>query len=213
MKYNTINTIIDDILLEINRGNISESEQLSRNQIEQWIIQYRAVLLKQDIDKNRDINNQYIQYLNSVELSQHRIGVGRNNVLKSTTTIPETIDFHFRSGIVDVRDSFGNEIQFSTERRAMIQQDRRYTSSEYISYIKGKYIYVSGPGLIESVNVALIAVNPFDISGFSADDVYPMPANMIPPMKDMIIQKEIRHMLVADDTNNAKDDTNIQANK
>ena len=213
MEFNSLNTIIDDILLEIRKGNISESEQISRNQIEQWIIQYRAVLLKQDIDKNRDINNQYVQYLNDVRLSQYRIGTGRNNVLKSANVIPETIDFHFRSGIVDVRDSFGNEIQFSTERRAMVQQDRRYTPGEYMAYVKNKHLYVSGPGLIESINIALIAVNPFDITGFSADDAYPMPVNMIPPMKDMIIQKEIRHMLVSDDTNNAKDDTNIQANK
>ena len=56
MKLNTLDSIIDDILLELRNHNISESEPISRLQVEQWITQYRAVLIKQDIDKGRDIN-------------------------------------------------------------------------------------------------------------------------------------------------------------
>jgi hypothetical protein len=46
MKLNTLSNIIDDILLIARNNNISESEHLSRNQIEMWIHQYRAVLIK-----------------------------------------------------------------------------------------------------------------------------------------------------------------------
>lgn len=55
MTFNSLNTIIDDILLIVRDNNISESENLSRVQIEQWIHQYRAYLIKQDLDKGRDI--------------------------------------------------------------------------------------------------------------------------------------------------------------
>ena len=47
MTFNSLNTIIDDILLIVRDNNISESENLSRIQIEQWIHQYRAYLIKQ----------------------------------------------------------------------------------------------------------------------------------------------------------------------
>ena len=55
-------------LLELRNSNIAESEQLSRIQIEQWILQYRTVLIKQDIDKGRDINPDYIQDIENIEL-------------------------------------------------------------------------------------------------------------------------------------------------
>ena len=38
MTFNSLNTIIDDILLIVRDNNISESENLSRIQIEQWIL-------------------------------------------------------------------------------------------------------------------------------------------------------------------------------
>ena len=67
-KLGTLNTIIDDIMLILRQNNISESEQLSRIQIESWIHQYRSMLIKQDIDKNRDINPDYIQEITAIPL-------------------------------------------------------------------------------------------------------------------------------------------------
>ena len=51
MEFNSLNNIIDDLLLLLRNNNISESENLSRIQIELWIHQYRALLIKQDLDK------------------------------------------------------------------------------------------------------------------------------------------------------------------
>jgi len=42
----SLRTIIDDILLLVRNNNISESEDLSRDQIASWIIQYKAYLAK-----------------------------------------------------------------------------------------------------------------------------------------------------------------------
>ena len=47
----TLNELIDDILLEARNNQITESEKLSRYQIELWIKTYRAYLLKQKLDK------------------------------------------------------------------------------------------------------------------------------------------------------------------
>ena len=60
MKFNSLNNIIDDLLLLLRNNNISESENLSRIQIELWIHQYRALLIKQDLDKGREIGRAHV---------------------------------------------------------------------------------------------------------------------------------------------------------
>ena len=67
MVLNSLNAIIDDILLEIRNSDIAESESISRIQIEQWIHQYRALFIKQDLDKGRVINPGYVQIIRSEE--------------------------------------------------------------------------------------------------------------------------------------------------
>jgi hypothetical protein len=42
----TLNEIVDNILLIARNNNISESDHLSRAQIEKWVIGYRAMLIK-----------------------------------------------------------------------------------------------------------------------------------------------------------------------
>lgn len=206
---NTLRTIIDDILLAISNENISESMPISRIQIEQWIVQYRSILIKQDIDKGRDINRMYVQDIDNIQLEQIVSNNGMSVVLRSINRIPTTIDFHFASGIVDVRDKYGNEIQISTERRALMQLNRRYTSLDYMAYKKGDRLYLAGPSEIRSVNISIIASNPSDVAGFSEDHEYPIPANMIPVMREMILNKEIRTPR-DDDKNNSKDDSRLQ---
>ena len=68
VTFNSLNSLIDDIVLEIRNGDVSASDTLSRLQIEQWIHYYRALLIKQDIDKGRDINPAYLQSLDGVRL-------------------------------------------------------------------------------------------------------------------------------------------------
>ena len=70
MEFNSLNNIIDDLLLLLRNNNISESENLSRIQIELWIHQYRALLIKQDLDKGRDINPDYLQTIGPMHISK-----------------------------------------------------------------------------------------------------------------------------------------------
>jgi hypothetical protein len=46
MEIFSLNALIDDILLTARNNAISQSEDLSRAQIESWIHQYRALLIK-----------------------------------------------------------------------------------------------------------------------------------------------------------------------
>lgn len=211
MKLNTLNTIIDDILLELRNSSVAESEHISRIQIEQWIHNYRAVLIKQDIDKGRDINPMYVQTIPCVHIDRIDSTAGHIEY-RSDIELPKLIDFHFRTGLVYVKDMFGNLIQLGNETKMKYQKYRKYTCGDYIAYIKNNRLYVEDPGndhQLEWAEIGVIAENPADINEcFDPDSPYPAPAHMIPVIKDMIFTKElnIMHQMPSDETNNSRDD-------
>ena len=54
MKTFSARTLIDDILLIVRNNNISESEDLSRDQVLSWIMQHKAYLSKKEDDKDSE---------------------------------------------------------------------------------------------------------------------------------------------------------------
>ena len=215
MKLNTLDSIIDDILLELRNHNISESEPISRLQVEQWITQYRAVLIKQDIDKGRDINPAYEQTIYGIGLELVE-NIEYNTLifhrLKSDTKIPKAIDFHYKSGITSILDLHGNEIQLMSEKRSNMQKYRRYTDGDYTAYLKDDYLYLNGPMIIEKIEVNGIFENPCEVPGFDYTGPYPIPANMLPTLKELIFAKELKITLPTDNKNNSSNDLeNINA--
>lgn len=209
MKLNTLNTIVDDILLQLRNSNIAESEHISRIQIEQWIANYRAILIKQDIDKNRDVNPMYVQVIPCVHLDKIDHVHGHTEYV-SNIELPKLIDFHFRTGLVYVKDMFGNNIQLGNETKMKLQRYRKYTCKDYIAYIKDNRVLVEGNNnQLEWIELGVIAENPSDLNEcFDPDAEYPVPAHMIPVIKDMIFTKELNIMpkMPSDETNNSKDD-------
>jgi hypothetical protein len=104
----TLNQYVDDILLEARNNQITESEKLSRHQIELWIKTYRALLIKQDIDKGRTINPLYTQTI-STHVSKVEEEPGHFEYV-GDTELPTLIDFHYKPGVISVKDAYGNLI-------------------------------------------------------------------------------------------------------
>lgn len=209
--FNSLNTIIDDIFLNLRDNNISESEDLNRLQVEQWIHQYRALLIKQDLDKGRDINPSYIQTIGPMHIS--KVGCIPNKYdYVSDTELPKFIDLHFGTGLIAVKDMYGNLIQVGHETKAKLQSSRKTTCNDYIAYIKNNHLYLLGPEHLEYVEIDGILEDPTKAGNcFDYDSIpYPVPANIIPTIKDMIFSKEINRMLSVptDITNNSTNDVN-----
>lgn len=212
----TLNELCDDILLNIRNNQIAESEKISKRQIELWINTYRAMLIKQDIDKDRTINPIYTQ---RIIMNLIKINTNKHVEYRSKDKLPTLIDFNYRKGIVSVKDMFGNIIQLGSETKMKYQKYRKFTCKDYIAYTKGDYLYVEGlPNLIECVEVEVIAENPTDlILCYDPDkDEYPIPAAMWSTIKQLIFEKELNIMLstVSDTTNDSEDDTqNVRKNE
>lgn len=206
----SLNNLIDNILQITRNNTVSESEHISRIQIEKWIIAYRAMLIKQDIDKNRDVNQMYITTIEPIHLDRLENVIG-NFQYVGDKELPKLIDFNYRTGLIAVRDMFGNLIQIGSKTKQKYQKYRKYTCKDYIAWAKDNKIYVEGDSnKLEWISVDVIAEDPTEITAcYNPDDEFPVPAAMIPTITQMILERELRIMtsMPSDETNNSKDDT------
>lgn len=215
VTLNTLDSLIDDILTEARNNNISESESMSRIQIEQWIHQYRALLIKQDLDKGRYTNPSYIQEIDYTTTYRGN-GLGSLYIYEGTV-LPNTIDLHFKSGITGVYRVDGvEEIQLIPSSSVIWNQYKKYSSLENRAYLKNNRIYILykidfEPTVDVSSRKSLVRgifEDPSRVPGFSSSDVYPIPANMIPTLKQLIFEKEFKVTLgfPTDDKNNSNNE-------
>lgn len=206
----TLNQLVDNILLIARNNNIAESEHLSRAQIEKWIIGYRAMLIKQDIDKGRDINELYLTTIEPIHLDREETVPGYFTYV-GDKELPKLIDFNYRPGVINVRDMFGNVIQIGSRTKAKLQKYRKATCKDYIAWVKNNRIYVDGDSnQLEYISVDVIAEDPTELKAcFDPDSEFPIPSAMIPTITQMILERELRFMITmpSDDTNDAHDDT------
>lgn len=218
VTLNTLNTLIDDILLIIRNSNIVESENINRLQIRQWIDTYRALLLKQDIDKDGDINPEYIQTVGPIELDVVEFKPKVNFCkLKANKALPKTLDLNKRYGILSINDRYGNLIQFGDQTKAIKQKYRRFTCNDYIAYMINRNLELVGPNLIKDIYVSGVFENPDEVSESNGDCIndntpYPLPYDKIPALKDLILSRELGIMTsrFTDTINNrTNDDLNV----
>lgn len=206
----TLNQLIDNILLIARNSNISESEHLSRIQIEKWIIAYRAMLIKQDIDKDRDINDMYITTIEPIHLDVVETVPGKI-VYVGDRELPKLIDFNYRTGLINVRDMYGNLIQVGNYTKAKLQKYRGATCKDYIAWLKNNKIYVEGDeNELEYISVDVIAEDPTElVDCFDPNADFPIPEAMIPRITSLILERELRALVVmpSDTTNNSQDNT------
>lgn len=206
----SLNQLVDNILLIARNSNITESEHLSRIQIEKWIIAYRAMLIKQDIDKDRDINDMYITTIEPIHLDVIETVPGKI-VYVGDRELPKLIDFNYRTGLINVRDMYGNLIQVGNYTKAKLQKYRRATCKDYIAWLKNNKIYVEGDeNELEYISVDVIAEDPTElVDCFDPNADFPIPEAMIPRITSLILERELRALVVmpSDTTNNSQDNT------
>lgn len=206
----TLSNLVDNILQIARNNNVAESEHLSRHQIALWISYYRAYLIKQWIDKRRDIDQMFVQTIEPIHLDKIETSPGKIKYV-GDKELPKLITFNNRSGVIAVRDMYGNLIQLGNQTKAKLQKYRKATCADYIAWVKNNRIYVEGDSnQLEYISVDVIAENPEDLKQcFNPDDEYPVPGSMIPTIIQLILTNELRIMtaMPSDTTNNSEDNT------
>lgn len=206
----SLNELIDNILLIARNSNITESEHLSRIQIEKWIIAYRAMLIKQDVDKGRDINPLYLTTIEPIHIDVIEKVPGKN-IYVGDRDLPKLIDFNYRPGVINVRDMYGNIIQVGSYTKQKYQKYRKATCKDYIAWVKGNKIYLEGDeNELEYISIDVIAEDPTKlVDCFDPNADFPIPGAMIPTITQMILERELRTLvqMPSDTTNDSKDNT------
>jgi len=235
MQFVTLRTITNDLLKIVRASNISSSETISLRQLEDWVHQYRSILLKRDLDKGKKPNPDYIQEIDSLRLEKidlvgddvitsgiipHGVESGVY-IYRTSLSLPKTIDLNFSSGFTYVGTPAGDEIQLIPEGRSKWQQYKKYTANDKMCFLRNGYMYVMNNEALEFVTIRGVFeipsevgrfVNPItDQPYFDMDSKYPIPNNMIPALKDIIIQKELK-IQVTSPTDVKNDDMNNPIN-
>ena len=221
----SLKNITDDILLLVRNNNISESEDLSREQIHAWIKAYRHRIWREEKDRRELMNKQ--QGLNIEDWADDEffkvIEVGPLELTKEDdkdeipTFTRKTIDplenvynNDYRS-ILAVHDESGENIQYMNHIRRHYNYWRKYTFGELTACYKDDgHIYIQG--LVDENNLKYIYVlYLMDVEDEDGDDddldedKILIPAWMVPGIKERILKNELSFMLnrPSDDSNNA----------
>lgn len=205
----TLNQLIDNILLIARNSNVAESEHLSRIQIEKWIIAYRAMLLKQDIDKGYDIDSMYTTTIGPIHLNRIESIPGRFTYV-SDTELPKLVSSHNNNGLCNVKDLFGNLIQIGDQTKAKYQKYRKATCNDYIAWLSNNRIYIQGDSnKLEYIQVEVVLEDPTEEQEcFDPDSEFPIPSAKIPTITQLIMDNELKVLtaMPSDTTNDSRDD-------
>jgi hypothetical protein len=206
LQFVTLNTIVSDLLEIIRQAKVSRSEPISKRQLEAWVHQYRALLLKQDLDKGKMPNPDYIQEIPSIELEVVDRTYGSTfdsftYMLKTKLAVPKTVDLNFKPGFMFVGSPDGTEFQFIPEGRAQWQQYKKYTKFDNVVFLRNGYLYLLAVSPLSFITVRGVFEVPTEVSNFvnvnmdarsaDLDDPYPIPINMIPTLKEMVLKGEL----------------------
>lgn len=191
MNKNSLKEIIFDLLNIIRGARPTDDEPISERQLESWIHDYRATLLKRDLDKGKLPNPDYIQTIDNLALT-YDSGSGRYR----TEELPSSIDLNYNSGITFVGDSAGYQIQLLPEKRVLWHEYNKWTQDDTLAYLRNNRIYLYNPKGLTSIYIRGIFENPIDAvesngNIYSDDDAYPMPRNLIPVLKTEILSNEL----------------------
>ena len=210
MKYNTIDAIIDDIMLEMRRNNISESESYSRKQIEQWITQYRMLILKEIANSKLPVSSNYYQrYVVPVSVStKDSIDSPRYGILTTSNKVPDYFSNDLGDRYITSYDMLGNEIQVMSTKRAATSRFRRFVNSNIpVAYIgPDKKFKLENADSIGIVEIAGIFIDPTEVPDFDYEnEMYPIDPSVLPRLKQMIFQGELKFNLIPDTENDGRE--------
>jgi hypothetical protein len=209
VEFVSLAAIIQDILHIIRGSKVTREETISWREVENWIHQYRALLIKRDIDKNKYPNPDYVQEIQCLKMivvdkSEDSTISTNKLLLRSELQLPKTIDLNYGQGFTYIGTLDGRELQLMPQSRARWQKDKYYTSTNPFCYYKNRYLYLDNDFVIEYLSIRGIFEVPTEVTNFTnsmtdvteatLDTKYPIPITMLPALKEMILKEELNIM-------------------
>lgn len=216
----TLNELVYDIKNIAYGGEQSDDHRVSDHQVAYWVMQTRALLVRQELSTRNKISSSFIQHLHEVDLTSVDIeadsgGTAGTLILKSTLRLPETIQRGEKNTIISVETPDGTQtFSETTFFRRKYSSYNKYTGTQSRWYLKDGYLYLTNDLVIDKISVSGIFENPeeaanFNLSNgsdaFSWDDKYPISNSMSNTITDIVLKNKmgIVRQMPADETNDA----------
>jgi len=201
----TLSHLIYDILEIASSGGNPNQFKISNNQISYWIEQVRSQLISQSLAKHDDINDNWINYIPCVQLSQADKSECCNApsgcyVMKSNLRLPSTIDTWKDNWIVSVSTMDGNMLSKTNPIKAKYQNYSKYAKNMRSWYVKDDYLYVINDDFLELVEVAGLFESPSELSRFAdcsgnacftEDSKYPVSLTLATQITDIVVRTKV----------------------
>lgn len=203
----TLNEIVSDIILIARGARVSQSEVISKRQVEYWVNSYRALLFKQSYEKHYEIDRAYVQPLNCLELTPVELSecpaiLTTNKIISCTTELPKPLVTRKGNMFTFVGDIHGKPFQLTNEENIYYYSKRKYTGKDIYAFYRDNKIYVVHGKAMNKLTIKAVWEDPTKLMGYvnnctnmdsyTIDDEYPISMNVIPILKEMILQKELK---------------------
>jgi hypothetical protein len=177
----------------------SDDDNLSDRQIAFWINSYRSKLAQQELSKGNKLSEAFTQTVEKVEIEKYKSNLGEC-LYRSVLPIPQPIFSKLKDQLSYVGPEDGSQNFDKLEFHDLQFIKFSKFAKNYPHYgIKDKYLYLYYPPTenIKYISIHGIFEEPEEIEkmkdpfiGFEFE--YPIPGYIIPTIKELIMEKELR---------------------
>jgi len=217
----TLNEIAYD-LLETVRGTtrLSDDDSISLELLQYWIINTRARLIREDLNKGRSLSENIVQTIPCIPVIEVSASECCDvpsdcKILRTANRIPRPIELTQKDLITRVAGTNISGKGFTIIPYARVQWagSSRWTRNTTKAFYHNGYIYLINPPALTKIDVSEVAQDPREAAQFancvgapcySDDDNFPLSSWMLPIMKDMILKNELR--IAAEGISDTKND-------
>jgi hypothetical protein len=230
----TLNQLTYDLLNKARGGITSDDDILGYRQVQFWIKNTRALLIRQDIEKGRTISGNILQHIPCLDViiadtstCPCQIPTGCS-ILRTERRIPKPLEINNRDLITRVSSIEIDARPFSFMSLARIPWtgNNKYAKKNPKAFYFDGYIWIINSSPIEKITVYGVFEDPTELGNYVAcdgnpcysdDDEYPISGWMIPMMQNLIVEKDLKVLLstMPDMAGDAKADNeqSVQVNK
>ncbi len=228
----TLEELIYNVKNVFKGGVTSVDDDLSDDQVAFWLATERGLLLKEDFEENKALNNVLIQDLGciSVECVDKveccNLGFdSETTIYRTVPTVPKPIIINW-SGIHNTvlftyigLATHDSPFEFTSEAIAHWSRYKKYTKQLPRSFYRHERIYITNiknPSSLEIINIKGIFENPEDAKDFNKctgepcftkQMSYPIASYSLSPLIERVLSKYLNiNRFNPDKLNNAKDE-------
>lgn len=225
MENISIGKAINAVQELYSKGIKSKDSRLSSRYIYSLLIKNRAVMFRQQINKNQSISDWSYQSLNCVELESIKTNFQNDSALRSKYKIPTPITGLGSSTIIDITSIDGNISFDSTMFKSLkYAKGKKYTSEKASVYMLDQKIYVNKKSKLHGLSMRGLFYDPIEAARFPSlcsdcvdcdcvdmmDYVFPVDGNSLATILQMCNNDIMLFIQNKEDKlNNANDDINL----